>query len=428
MVLRRILPMLRTSVATALILVGAAALATAQVGEQPEPADSPEPEESSEAPEPASPTEILVPDVVVPDRPASLWTVSVDLESHYDSNLRFTANELETLSERLTLGITHAKRSGRGTMALNANTWGSVYHEESELNSLNFSGATRGTYAFAPRTRFRGGLSVASTYSPESAILAGEGLILPLSRAFIISSTGGLVQRLGSRTSAGIDARFDRVRFSETEDGLPGPPGGELILLSGSLAPQVSPHDSLFLGYEFQRSDTGSSANGDSQSLSLGWSRIIGTRFTANASAGATRFKLLGSRSAEPGWAVRSSAGFTARFRRSNLTARYDRGIDQAWGFGRDRLGDIVTASYGVTASRRVRFNLLGTYGLTRDPIDPLFRFITQAAAAQMAIAITRRLELSTAYTFRRNSADGEEDVVGHAVGVSLGYSREWRP
>jgi hypothetical protein len=424
--LRRILPMLRTGVATALILVGATELATAQLGEEPERADSPEP--SFEAPEPEPPTEIVVPDVVVPDRPASLWTVSVDLESHYDSNLRFTANEIETVSERLVLGLTHAKRSGRGTMALNANTWGSVYHGESELNSVNFSGATRGTYAFAPRTRFRGGLTVASTYSPESAVLVGEGLIVPLSRAFIISSTGGLVQQVGSRTSAAIDARFDRVRFSEIEGDQPGPPGGELILLSAALAPRISPHDSLSLGYEFQRSDTGSSANGDSQSVSLGWSRIIGTRFTANASAGATRFKLLGSRSAEPGWAVRSSAGLSARFRRSSLTARYDRGIDQAWGFGRDRLGDIVTASYGLTASRKVRFNLMGTYGLTRDPIDPLFRFITQSAGAQMAIAITRRLELSTAYTFRRNSADREEDIIGHAVGVSLGYSREWRP
>lgn len=417
--------MLRTSVATALVLLLAAALASAQVGEQPEPKESPEP---AETPEPAPPTEIQVPDVVVPPRPASLWTFGVDLESHYDSNLRFTDNEIETFSERLNVGITHAKRSGRGTMLLNASSWGSVYHGESQLNSVNFSGATRGTYALAPRTQIRGGVSVASTYSPESSILAGEGLLLPLSRALTISGTGGLSQRLGARTSAGLDARYDRVRFSEVEAGLPGLPGGEVILVAASLAPQVSPHDSLSLGYQYQRSDTGSRASGDSHSVSLGWAHVIGTRFSADASAGATRFQLLGDPTAEPGYTFRGSAAFSARFRRSDLSARYERGIDQAFGFGRDRLADVVTATYGVIATRKVRFRLLGMYGLTRAPHDPLFRFTTQSAGADMAVAVARRLELSLRYTFRRSSTDAAADILGHAFGVSLGYSREWRP
>jgi hypothetical protein len=415
-----------SSVATALalVLVGASLLG-AQEGEK---KVTPPGTESQETPEPPAPNEIVVPDVVVPDAPASLWTLGFDVQSHWDSNLRFTANPEDIMSERANVTLTHAKRSSRGTMALSASTFGSVYHGKSGLNSVNYSGATTGSYDLAPRTKFRSGLLVASTYSPESSFLGGEGLILPLSRAFTVSGTGGLVQRLGARTSAGVDARYDRVRFTEVEGGPVGLPGGETLLLSAFIAPQVSPHDSLNLGYQFQRSDSSGSANGDTQSISLGWSRLLGRRFSANASGGASHFKLLGNSSANPGWTFRGDAALSARFRRSSLVARYERGIDQAFGFGRDRLADVVTASYGVTASRKVRLSAAGTYGLTRDPVDPLFRFNTQSAEADMSIAVSRRIDLSTGYVFRRNRTDGVPDVIGHAFTVSLGYSREWRP
>ena len=412
------------ALAVALLLVGSSRL-IAQEGEK---KVTPPGNESPEAPAPPAPKEVVVPDVVVPDTPASLWTLGFDLQSHWDSNLRFTADPVEITSERANVTVTHAKRSGRGTMALNANTFGSVYHGRSGLNSVNYSGAASGTYDLGPRSTFRSGLSIASTYSPESSILAGEGLILPLSRAFTITGTGGLVQRLGARTSAGVDAHYDRVRFTDVEGGPQGLTGGETLLLSGFIAPQVSPHDSLNLGYQFQRSDASGRANGDTQSISLGWSRVLGRRFAANASGGATHFKLLGNSSANPGWTFRGDAGFTARFRRSSLVARYDRGIDQAFGFGRDRLADVVTAAYAVTASRKVRLSASGTYGLTRDPVDPLFRFNTQSAAADMSIALSRRIELSTGYTFRRNRNEALPDVIGHAFSVALGYSREWRP
>ena len=381
-------------------------------------------------PVPVSPvglTQIVVPEVVVPASPASLWTLSLSAQEQWDSNFRLTTPEVETFSERLGVTLTHAKRSPRGTLALSANGWGAIYHAASGLNGINGTAATSGTYELSPRTTFRGGASGSSVYAPESQALAAEGLILPLSRSQSITGTMGLLQRLGTHTVLSTDVRYDRFAFSRADDeeSPASPQGGSVLVLATALAPRLNQNDSLVLGYDFQRSETGGRHAG-THGLSLGWSRIIGRRLAASASAGVSRYQLV--TDSTKGWAFRSAAGLTAGFRRSALDAQYVRSIDQAFGFGRDRLSDIVSAGYTVRPGRKVRLRAAGVLGLTRDPRDPSFRFVTQTATGEMSYSLARRIDLVTAYDFRRSDPQAGPAVSRHTVGVSLGYTREWRP
>jgi hypothetical protein len=388
------------------------------------------PEEGPPVPvPPVGLTQIVVPEVVVPGSPASLWTFSLRAQEQWDSNFRLTTPAVETFSERLGLTLTHAKRSPRGTLALSADGWGALYHAASGLNGINGTAATSGTYELGPRTTFRAGATGSSVYAPESQALAAEGLILPLSRSQSISGTMGVLQRLGTRTVLSTDVRYDRFAFSRADDeefpDPASPQGGSLLVFATALAPRLNQNDSLVLGYDFQRSETGGRHAG-THGLSLGWSRIIGRRLAASASAGVSRFQLV--TDSTKGWAFRSAAGLSAVFRRSALDAQYTRSIDQAFGFGRDRLSDIVSAGYTVRASRRVRLRAGGVMGLTRDPRDPSFRFVTQTATGALSYTLGRRIDLVTAYDFSRNDPEAGLAVSRHVFGVSLGYTREWRP
>jgi hypothetical protein len=158
----------------------------------------------------------------------------------------------------------------------------------------------------------------------------------------------------------------------------------------------------------------------------LGWNRVLGRRLTASALAGASRYQFVNDD--REGWAFRGAASLSARFRRSTLDARYDRSIDQAFGFGRDRLSDIFSAGYTVAPNRKVSLRAAGIVGVTRDPVDTAFRFMTQTGMGEISYGLGRRVDVVTTYSFRRYSPDAGAAISGHALGVSLVYAREWRP
>jgi hypothetical protein len=353
------------------------------------------------------------------------WAFGLRLQEGWDTNVRLLPVEDEMFVDNVAATLSYQRRGTRGELGFSGRGGAVFYRDDSDLNEFTYTGGMAGAYQLSPR--LRGSLSggVSSAYTHDSAALTNQGLVLPLALARTVSGAGGFSYRMGSRTGLSGTGHYDRVSFRRAGDVAdPALTGGELLGGGVSLDSGLSPRDTLSLGYDYQHSDVGEE-DGTAHSLSLGWTRALGARISMNLLGGVTRFVLAGQESSD--LTPKAAAGLSARLRRSTVSLQYSRRVDQAFGLGRDRLSDVISAAYSLTAGRRLRLAASGTYGFSRDPSDPGFRLRTGYYGGEIGVALARRLDLTGSYLFREREPEGGPSVTGHSAGVSLTFGREWR-
>jgi opacity protein-like surface antigen len=179
--------------------------------------------------------------------------------------------------------------------------------------------------------------------------------------------------------------------------------------------------DAVGAGYQFQRMIV-EDEHSNTQTLDTRWTHTFGTGAHARIRAGATRFTApAASRTTAVG-----GAGVDARWGRHALDAQLDRYVDLAYGLGRVRINELVSARYSLLLTSDLGFELRGVQGWGRDPGDASFALTTTDVLAGLRYAFSRNLALAGSYTFRRISEAPFLPVSSQGAALFLSYRQAW--
>ena len=351
----------------------------------------------------------------VKSAPVGEWSANLRLQQAWDSNVRFVTEEAEAaLVSRLAVGLGHLWRGERGQIQLSADGEGSFYQGSSDLNRLNYGARLSGTQRLSSKLETSLLTSHASTYGRDVPVLVDAGLLLPTTVTRTSAAGLGLTYRASSQSTVVARADYSRVDFRESDL-----QDGSSLTAGLTWNRALGQRDTVTLSQLYQDSAS-ADRNGRTHTITAGWQRQLGRRARLGGSFGLSRM------SSEEGTAKlrpQGTASLSVRLRQSAVSLQYSRTVSQAFGFGRDRLADQLSANYEIEATRSLR--LLASYALSvsRDPFDPGFRLNATAAAASWAWDVTRGLSLEGGYTLRRNTGSFPT-AASHAASVSLSYRR----
>jgi len=176
----------------------------------------------------------------------------------------------------------------------------------------------------------------------------------------------------------------------------------------------------LSLSYGFQESRFGVSLR--THSFTAQADKELGPKIRLDASLGASR--LDGPDRASSNWTLLGGAGFSARFKRSILSARYTRSRYQGLIVGRSQVTDVAYASLSHTISRRVSVSGFGFYRDARDELQRRYSYDTTMAGASLSVRIKRRTSAGASYNFLRFHTGNEPAAHRSMVTLHVSYSR----
>jgi hypothetical protein len=113
--------------------------------------------------------------------------------------------------------------------------------------------------------------------------------------------------------------------------------------------------------------------------------------------------------------------------RRTALSLRYRRDFGQAFGYGRETIADLVSATASWRPVRPLGFDAGYTFGYRRDPAETDYRIRSHVASTGFSWEITKDLGFSAHYYWERNETEGLTAVEGGWVAASLSYGVSWR-
>jgi hypothetical protein len=337
-----------------------------------------------------------------PARPAR-WAFRLRLQESYDSNAEFAlAQGRGSFEDQAGAGLSLRLAGRRGGLILSGDGWGRRYHSVEGADGFDCSAGLDGHHRFSPRVtgRLRGTFS--DGVSRHERQLVDAGLQLPLARTRTVDGSAGLAVQLAAHTTLTAEGRYERASFES-----PALADGQQWSGGASLARALGASDRLSVHYvlrEIRREDEGRRVH----DLFAGWSRTLARRLAAELSAGASR---------RPD-----------TLQRGSLQGRYSHTLGEAYGLGRERVADVVSALLEHRLGRRADVTLGGGYAFSGDPLDAGFRYRAQNASLGLAFALGRDLRLSARYGLSRSrERGGAEPIVSQYGSLSLAYAVEWR-
>lgn len=343
------------------------------------------------------------------------WSFTLGAQEAWDSNPLFeTAQAEESFVGELGATLSYRQRGRRGEMTLAADGSGRSYHALKGEQGLNYGAGLTGRYRLSSRAQASVLGRLGRTYTRSSRELTEAGLLLPLSRARTVTSSGSLDLRLASTTSLASEIRYDDVRFdSKTLV------GGSQLRATSTLSHTLGGNDSLRLSYSY-RSDFLPQDTRQTHTVSTGWSGVLWRRVSAGASLGVNL-----ARGESP--SVGGSAHLVSRYQGGAVHLSYERSIGQAFGFGRQRLFEVAAASLNHTLNRRLDLGAALSHSHSWDSSDPLFRLSTQSGTAGIGFALNRQFRLAVRYTLDRGESGTHAPVLSHQALLSVLYGVQWR-
>jgi len=120
-------------------------------------------------------------------------------------------------------------------------------------------------------------------------------------------------------------------------------------------------------------------------------------------------------------------AGFTAAGRRTSFAVRYARDFGLAFGYGRQMIADLASATFGYTPARPLSLTAGYSFGYRRDPRDTSYTVRSHVASTGFNWGITRELGFAAYYYWEQNETEGFAAVKGSRVTASISYGVSWR-
>lgn len=376
-----------------------------------------------------------------PRKSAPRYALWVTTQESWERNprLREGANDQTSFVDRIGAGTGYTFRGRRGELAFTADGSRLNYHnaELSALSRWTYGGGATGLYNLSPRSS----ITVTERYTVSdldpAALLETSGLPVSLVRSRTNIATGDLVVGLTRKTGLGFSVRHYKITFDDDESGTPTFVAGNRLTFEPTLAYQVNRDHALSAGYSYQKSlleDRGA----DIQSIFGAWSARLSRRFSSALAAGASR---VASRLADEttpdapplpaAWRFFGSARLRGDFRRETIEARYIHSVSHAFGFGRERIADIVGAQFTRTLGQKASLSSTASYGRSRAlDSDARLEFTTFTVGGGLRYLLSRQFDLSGGYVYARTKPSasglgGERTTERAFVALSFGRTRE---
>jgi hypothetical protein len=360
-----------------------------------------------------APVSAMAQEAAAPVSPPS-WRFQISADGAWYQNTYFVAgNETTAWSTGGQASLTRQGSFRRGSFSLGGHGGMIYYPEVKSFNQATYGGnlglawASRHTQVHIAQVYDR-------SNTRQLASLAQEALPLPTSGLDTATTTLGISQGLSRRWQLAVDGAFTWRRYDN--EALV---GGEQLSSSAQLARQVGRTGAISLSYGFSSSWFGSTRARTHQAL-LGGRRQKG-RVGFELGAGAAYVESVGQ--AYPA----GHAGLTVRGRKTSLALGYRRDFGQAFGYGRETIADLASASLGWTLVRRLNLGAGYSFGYRRDPAETDYVIRSHAASAGFDWGIAKDLGFAARYSWERNQIRGLEPVEGGRVTASLSYGVSWR-
>jgi len=315
------------------------------------------------------------------------------------------------------VALSHQSRFRTGSFSLSAFGGGIYYPDANDFNQPTYGGALNLNWTPSRGTTLTLGQDYRRTSTRYLTPVDTQGLPLPTTSMDYSTSSIGLKERLSKTWQLSMDAGFLLERYDD-----PRLVGGDQLNAGLSLQHQIGRHTSLYGRYAYSSAFYQNNApSQSSQQALLGGQRQVehGVGFELAGGVGYV--------DATHAFYPSGRAGLTASGRHATFSLLYNRDFGQAFGYGRQMIGDLVTAGLTWAASRRLSMSGGYNFGYRRDPADESYTITSWDATAGFNWTIGGGVGLGAYYAWDHNDTKGLSVVEGGRVGANVHYGVDWR-
>ena len=357
----------------------------------------------------------------VDTKPPSSWRFQLSADGTWYENAYFVgvSDGASSWSASGQASLSRERRFKNGSFTLSGFGGALYYPEIDDFNQPTYGGSFTLKLSPSRRTKLHFGQSYSRSNTRSLRTLDIEGLPLPTSSLDNATSTASLSQNLSQRIQLALDGSYTWRRYDDERL-----TGGEQLYGTAQLGYQLGREGSIYLGYGYSASWLGEGPDAGperSHQLQLGGRKQKDRGVGFELAAGAGYVERTGT------FYPAGRAGLTARGRRSSLSLLYYRDFGQAFGYGRQTIGDIATASLGWTPVRRITFNASYNFGYRRDPQDESYTIRSDIASAGFGWDVGGGVGFGASYSWERNETQGQPLVDGGRASASLSYGVDWQ-
>ncbi len=347
--------------------------------------------------------------------PAPRWRFQVTADGTWYENARFlAAAEPATWSTSGRASLSLQQTYRRGSFSLSG-YGGTIYYPQIDgFNQATYGGQLGLGWAPSRRTQVRFGQTYDHSNTRQLRSLDLEGLPLPTSGIDTASTRVGLTHGFTQRWQIGLEGAFTRRRYDNGAL-----IGGEQLNGSAELARHLGKHSAAYLSYGYTSSWWSGNNTRAHQALLGG--RHGREHVSFDLAGGVAYLENVGQ------FYPAGSAGLTVSGRKASLALRYSRNFGLAFGYGRQMIADVASATLGYTPARRLSLTAGYHFGYRRDPAQDTYRIRSHVATTGFDWGITRDLGFAAHYYWERNEIEGFRAVEGSRATASLSYGVSWR-
>ena len=255
-------------------------------------------------------------------------------------------------------------------------------------------------------------------------VLSSEGLELPQQSALSGSLTAGISTQLSPRATAFGSVHYGWREFFDSPRQASGPYYGG----TAGISRLFGRSDRLFANYHYGRNEA-SNPSTATQTLSGGWSRLLGDQLSVFLSGGASYFQT--TPQTDPGdTSLFVATGISHSTESTSFSARYERSVRQALGFGRSFLTDDAAVTLSQAIGRRLRAMASAGYTLGEDLLDPESRPSAFRYGGEISYRVVNAISVGGRYLVSENTflRAGEELSLERSLwSFFVSYGHSWQ-
>jgi hypothetical protein len=350
-------------------------------------------------------------------RAPSTWSFSLLADGTWYQNAQFLGPIVEETAwsthGRATLA--NVSRFQDGSFRFSAFGGGIYYPEIDSYNQPTYGGSLGLDWTASRRTRLRLDLRYEQSNTRFLGTVDSEGLPLPTSSTDYASAAIGLEQRLSQRWELGLSGNFNYRRYDD-----PLLTGSDQVYANVALGRQIGARGRFYFAYNYSSSWFDLVTERAHQVL-------VGGRHAVERGVGIDIAGGVAYVESTEGLYPAGRVGISAVGRRAQFAVGYYRDFGQAYGYGRQMIGDLAYARLNWVAVRRLTFNAGYNYGYRRDPADEAYTIKSGIASAGLNWDVGGGVAASALYAWERNETAGLSVLEGGRATVSLSYGVSWR-
>lgn len=347
--------------------------------------------------------------------PLSTWRLGLVADATWYENAYLVgAAGSETWSTGGQLRLDHNRRLSWGTFGIGAYGGKLYYPDYKSYDQAVYGGVLSLNVVRSKRPLFRLSQTYDHTNTRQLGLLDPQAPPLPTSTLDTATSVVSYTPRLSRYWQLALDGNFELRRYAD-----PRLVDGDQALANAQFGRLVGEHSVFYTSYGFLSARFGATDYRAHQAL-LGARRQPAQGVSADVAAGVAYVETVGR------FYPAGSASFGARGRRANFTLSYRRDFGQAYGYGRQTIGDLGAATFGWTLATRLQLSAGYTYGYRRAVEDTNSTIRSQIGSGGLNWGLTKDLGVSAVYSWERNETPGYAYESGRVTG-SVSYGVEWR-